>query len=98
MDVRPGKTLGQKVLYGNHPSADAHDRAVIQKAVGDVANARAMVVLISSVRKIRGLHISSTGVVEEKGKFRVVHDLTFGEVSHGGEVKTGRAVSATTDS
>lgn len=46
--------------------------------VTDVAMGRTIVFLVTQVQEIKGLRISSVGVMEEKEKLRVTHDFLFG--------------------
>ena len=69
---------------------------------------RTIVFPATQAHEVEGLRISPVGVVEEKEKLRVVHDLTFGGQANaregGGEgrqgsvlVPEGRSVNADTD-
>lgn len=50
---------------------DAHEKAVMQNAVGDVADGRVMVFPITSTREISSLRLFSMGVVAEKDKISI---------------------------
>ena len=77
VDVGPGGNLERELAYGNHSSARKHVADVWENAVGDVKNGRAIVMPVRVARSVRGLRINPVGVVEEKGKRRIVHDSTF---------------------
>ena len=69
---------------------------VWENAVEDVKKGRAIVMPVRVARSVRGLRINPVGVVEEKGKKRIVHDSTFSSEPEqpGGR---GRPVNETTD-
>lgn len=67
MDVGPGGGRKQELRYKNHGSMDAHEKAVMHRAVGCVASGRATVFLISRAKQTRGLRSFPMGEVEEKG-------------------------------
>ncbi|CAN0584222.1 unnamed protein product, partial [Laminaria digitata] len=77
VDVGPGGNLERELAYGNHSSAGKHATEVWEKAVGDVRMGRAMVIPARLARVVRGLRVNPVGVVEEKGKRRIVHDSTY---------------------
>ena len=62
--------------------------------IADVVRGRALVFPLEQAEAIRGLMISPVGVVEEKAKRRIVHDMTLG-----GNRKRGErgSVNETTD-
>ena len=76
-DIRTGGDLASELAYGNHRSAAKYGEEVIAKAAADVALGRAVVFPVTRAEDIVGLRISPLGVVEEKEKLRVIHDLTF---------------------
>ena len=92
--VGPGGDLKHELAYGNHPSAQKWHGAIWQKVVEDVEAGRAVLFKRKVAEKIPGLRVSPVGVVEEKEKLRVIHDLTIPVAeATGGE---GRPVNATT--
>ena len=50
---------------------------MLKKAATEVAMGKTIVFPVTQTHEIRGLRISPVGVVEEKEKLRVIHDLTF---------------------
>ena len=93
VDVLPGGDLTKELEYGNHSSASTFDEAVWEKAVADVAWGRAIVFPKEQAGQVPGLRVSPIGVVEEREKIRIIHDMTF-EHRDGEE---GGSVNATTD-
>ena len=76
VDVRPGGNLTKELTYGKHSSAQKFQVAVWEKAVGDVASGRAIVFPKEQAGQVEGLRVSPVGVVEEREKIRIIHDLT----------------------
>ena len=95
--VKQGGDLQREVAYGNHRSVEKHEAEVFRKAMLDVALGRAMVFKVEEAGCIDGIRISPVGVVEEKEKIRVIHDLTFEGPSKGCGGKPMRSVNADTD-
>lgn len=83
VDVGPGGNLERELAYGNHSSADRHAIEVWEKPAGDVKTGRAVVVPVRLAGLIRGLRVNPVGVVEEKGKRRIIHDATFSNEPEG---------------
>ena len=77
LDVGPGGNLERELAYGNHNSARKHVADVWENAVGDVKKGGAIVMPVRVARSVRGLRINLLGMVELKGKRRIVHDSTF---------------------
>ena len=88
VDVGPGGDLEREMAYGNQSSADKHASEVWEKAVGVVKTRTAIVVPARLAGLVRGLRVNPVGLVEEKGKMRVIHDSTF---SGNSEQKKGGA-------
>ena len=85
---RPGGNIERELAYGNRSSADEHASEVWEKAVGVVKTRTAIVVPARLAGLVRGLRVNPVGLVEEKGKMRVIHDSTF---SGNSEQKKGGA-------
>ena len=62
-----------------------------EKVVADVAGGRAIVFPKKQAGQVPGLRVSPVGVVEEREKIRIIHDMTF---EHG---NVGGSVTSTTD-
>ena len=99
--------MGSELAYGNHRSAHKHRGEVLRKAATDVAMGRTIVFKTTQEHEVEGLRISPVGVIEEKEKLRMIHDLTIGgqanarEGGGGGRqgsvpVPEGRSVNADT--
>ena len=93
VDVLPGGDLAKELEYGNHSSANNFGEAVWKKAVADVACGRAIVFPKEQADQVPGLRVSPVGVVEEREKIRIIHDMTFEHRDGHG----GGSVNATTD-
>ena len=83
------------MAYRNHSSADKHASEVWQRVVADVKTGRAMVFPARLVGLVRGLPVNPVGVVEGKGKSRIIHDSTF-DGDPEGEEGGGRPENETT--
>lgn len=75
--VGPGGNLGKEIEYGNHASAKKWRGTVWKKLVEDVVAEKVLVFRKEDADKIPGLRVSPLGVVEERKKQRVIHDLSF---------------------
>ncbi|CAN0580224.1 unnamed protein product, partial [Laminaria digitata] len=78
VDVGPEGNLEQEIAHGNHSSAETFEEEVRGEAIADVVRGRALIFPLEQAERIRGIRISPVGVVEEKAKRRIVHDMTFG--------------------
>ena len=96
VDVREGRDLRQEMAYDNHHSVNKHEEKVLNKTVGNTAG-------IGRRHSKPTTHVGSRdctarwwGMVEEKIKLHIIHDLTFeGQTGEGsGE---GRQRSVCTD-
>ena len=76
VDVRPAGALARELAYGNHSSPRKHVADVWENAVGDVKKGRAIVMPVRVARSVRRSRINRVGVVEKRGKRRIVHDPT----------------------
>ena len=77
VDVGTGGNLEREPACGNHSRAREHEAEAWAKAVRDVKTGMAVAMPMRLARMVRGLRINPVGVVEEKGKRRVVHDSTY---------------------
>ena len=90
IDLGPGGQLERELAYEHHSSIGKHANEVRERAVGDVKTRRAVVVPVRLAGMVRGLRINPVGVVDEKGKRKIIHDSTFsgepeGEGRRGGQ-------------
>lgn len=77
VDVGAGGNLEREPACGNYSRAREHEAEAWEKAVRDVKTGMAVAMPMRLARMVRGLRINPVGVVEEKGKRRVVHDSTY---------------------
>lgn len=81
-DARPvavmlGENIKVELEYGNFTRADEFGQ-VLEKVTADVACGRASIFPGSRASDSRGLCTSALGLVEEKARRRIFHELTFG--------------------
>ena len=87
VDVLLGGDLVKELEYGNHWSANKFGEAVWEMAVADVARGRTTVFPNEQAEQIPWLRASPVGVVEERDKIRIIHDMIFEHRDgHGGGV------------
>ena len=84
-EVGAGGNLGNELAYGNHRSAFKHRGEVLKKAATDAAMGKTIVFPATQAHEMKELRISPVGVVEEKEKLRVIHNLTFGRQANARE-------------
>ena len=72
VDVRESRHLRQEMTHGNHHSLNKHEEDVLNKAVEETARGRATAFRADDICSSRWW-----GMVEEKTKLCIIHDLTF---------------------